>query len=234
MKVGIMQPYFLPYIGYFQLMAAVDKFVLLDDVNFINRGWINRNRIAVNGCPSWLTVPLSGASQNRLIREIDIAPDDGWVQKMVRAVIAAYAKAPEADSILPVFESWLTKATGNLADFLLLTLSDTATRLGIKTEILPTSSIFPKNGRKGQERILDICRHLGASSYINPPGGRELYEPVFFSDAQVDLSFLRPNLGAVHLAGTPGDASLSILHILMHKRQEEVAQAAGTFDLDPT
>lgn len=232
MKIGIMQPYFLPYIGYFQLMAAVDKFVLLDDVNFINRGWINRNRIAVNGRPSWLTVPLSGASQNRLIREIDIAPDDGWVQKMHRAVFAAYAKAPEADSVLPVFESWLSKATGNLADFLLLTLSETATRLGIKTEMLPTSSIFPKNGRKGQERILDICRELGASSYINPPGGRDLYEPGLFSDAQMELSFLRPNLGALRLSGPPEDASLSILHILMHKSHEDAAQAAHTFDLD--
>ena len=228
-----MQPYFLPYIGYFQLMAAVDKFVLLDDVNFINRGWINRNRIAVNGQQSWLTVPLSGASQNRLIREIDIAPDDGWVRKMHRAVVAGYAKAPEADSVIPIFESWLSKATGNLADFLLLTLSETATRLGIKTEIFPTSSIYPKNGRKGQERILDICRELGASSYINPPGGREIYDPWLFSDAQMKLSFLRPNLGALHLAGAPEDASLSILHILMHKSQKEVAQAAGTFDLDP-
>jgi hypothetical protein len=233
MKVGIMQPYFLPYIGYFQLMAAVDKFVLLDDVNFINRGWVNRNRIAVNGQPSWLTVPLSGASQNRLIREIDIAPDDGWVRKMHRAVAVAYAKAPEADSVIPIFESWLSKAAGNLADFLLLTLSETAARLGIETEILPTSSIFPKNGHKGQERILNICRELGASSYINPPGGRELYDRGLFSDARMELSFLRPNLGALRLAGPPGDASLSILHILMHKSREEAAQAAGTFDLDP-
>ena len=232
MRVGIMQPYFLPYIGYFQLMAAVDKFVLLDDVNFINRGWINRNRIAVRGQPSWLTVPLSGASQNRLIREIDIAPDDGWVLKMLRTVVAAYAKAPEADSVIPVFESWLSKAAGNLADFLLLTLSETAARLGIKTEILPMSSIFSKNGHKGQERILDICRHLGASSYINPPGGRELYETGLFRGARVELSFLRPNLGAVCLEGTPEDASLSILHILMHKSQKDAAQAAHSFDLD--
>jgi len=228
-----MQPYFLPYIGYFQLMAAADKFVLLDDVNFINRGWINRNRIAVNGQPSWLTVPLTGASQNRLIREIDIAPDDGWVRKMHRAVVAAYAKAPQAGSMVPVFESWLSKASGNLADFLSRTLSETAARLGIKTEILPTSSIFPKNGLKGQDRILDICRQLGASIYINPPGGRELYEPRLFSDAQVKLFFLRPNLGALDLAGAPEDASLSILHVLLHKSQGDAARAAHTFDLDP-
>lgn len=227
-----MQPYFLPYIGYFQLMAAVDRFVLLDDVNFINRGWINRNRISIDGQPSWLTIPLSGASQNRMIREIDIAPDDGWMRKMHRLVMATYSKAPEIDTVFPIFESWLLRASGNLADFLYLTLSETADQLGIKTEILQTSSTFPKNGLKGQDRILDICRQLGASSYVNPPGGRDLYCSKLFSEAEIELCFLRPNLDVLHLAGAPEETSLSILHIFMHNSRKAVTQAIATFQLD--
>ena len=83
MKVAIMQPYFAPYIGYFQLIAAVDVFVVLDDVNYIKGGWINRNKVLCHGKPTWLTVPLQGASPNKKIFELEIAPDNGWKKKML-------------------------------------------------------------------------------------------------------------------------------------------------------
>ena len=83
MRIAVMQPYFLPYIGYWQLIRAVDTFVILDDVNYINRGWINRNRISIRGEPCWMTLPLVGASQNKLISEINLLPDDGWKSRLV-------------------------------------------------------------------------------------------------------------------------------------------------------
>ena len=110
MRLAIMQPYFLPYIGYFQLMAAVDKFVLLDDVNFINRGWINRNRIAVNDEPYWITIPLAKASQNRLINELEIIDDPSWKRKVVRTVELNYKRAPFLDTALPLFSGMLEEA----------------------------------------------------------------------------------------------------------------------------
>ena len=90
MKLGIMQPYFLPYIGYWQLLNAVDQYVIYDDVNFINRGWINRNRILINGKPAYFNLPVLGASQNKLIREIKVNPDKKLMDKNLKTIELAY------------------------------------------------------------------------------------------------------------------------------------------------
>ena len=86
MRLGIMQPYFLPYIGYWQLLNAVDTYILYDDVNYINRGWINRNRIMINGAPSYLTIPLNGARQNKKIQEIAVSSREKAITKTPRMV----------------------------------------------------------------------------------------------------------------------------------------------------
>lgn len=216
MRLAIMQPYFLPYIGYFQLMAAVDKFVLLDDVNFITRGWINRNRIAVNGEPHWLTLPLVKASQNRLINEIEIVDNPLWKRKMIRTIELSYRSAPFAHLVWPMFSELLEDARGSLSTFLFRHLRRVADYIGINVLIEPTSTIYPKEGRVGQDRILDICRREGATSYVNLPGGRELYDNESFAAAGIELLFIEPNLEALVLRHSGhGDHSLSILDFLM-------------------
>ncbi len=201
-----MQPYFLPYIGYFQLMAAVDRFVILDDVNYIKGGWINRNRLPARNGTMWLTLPLVGASPNRIIREIEILPDNGWKRAMERTVALTYAEATEAALVLPLFRQWLASASGNLSAFLSGCLVDVAKYLRMAPEIVYTSSIHPKDGLKGPERVLDICLREGASVYVNLPGGRELYDPSVFSCAGVELHFLQPQVQALALmhSGTEG------------------------------
>src|SRR5438477_7324862 len=156
MRLAVMQPYFLPYIGYFQLMSAVDKFVLLDDVNFITRGWINRNRIAVNGEPHWLTLPLAKASQNRLISEIELVDDPSWKRKTLRTVELSYHRAPHSSEVLQLFSDILNQARGSLSVFLSRQLQQMADYIGIKVQIASTSSVYPKEGRSGQDRIIDI------------------------------------------------------------------------------
>jgi hypothetical protein len=216
MRLAIMQPYFLPYVGYFQLMAAVDKFVLLDDVNFINRGWINRNRIVVNGEPYWLTLPLAKASQNRLINEIDIVDDPVWKRKMLRTVELSYRSAPLAHRVLPMFAELIEGASGSLSTFLFHHLRRLAHYIGIDVSIEPTSTIYPKEGRTGQDRILDICTREGAITYVNLPGGRELYDAQAFAAAGIKLLFVEPNLETMTLRYTGhGAPSLSILDLLM-------------------
>jgi len=216
MRLAVMQPYFLPYIGYFQLLAAVDKLILLDDVTFINSGWINRNRILVKGQPFWLTLPLSRASQNRLINEIEILDDRGWKRKIMRTVELAYNDAPFADSILPFFQELLIEANGPLSGFLFRQLRLLADYIGIRAMIEPTSAIYPKLGRTGQDRILDICAREGATSYLNLPGGRSLYDPELFAAAGVELLFLDSDLEtlALRYSGSQGPI-LSILDLLM-------------------
>ena len=232
MRLAIMQPYFLPYVGYFQLMAAVDKFVLLDDVNFINRGWINRNRIVVNGEPYWLTLPLAKASQNRLINEIDIVDDPVWKRKMLRTVELSYRSAPFADRVLPMFGELLEDAKGVLSTFLTHHLRRVTHYIGIDVSIEPTSTIYPKEGRTGQDRILDICAREKAMSYVNLPGGRDLYDPQAFAMAGIKLLFIEPNLDALVLQhGGQEGPSLSILDLLMHNSAETIGDAVRNVSL---
>lgn len=216
MRLAIMQPYFLPYIGYFQLMSAVDKFVLLDDVNFITRGWINRNRIAVNGEPHWLTLPLAKASQNRLINEIEIVDDPSWKRKTLRTVELSYRRAPHSNEVLSLFSDILNEAQGSLSLFLFRHLQRMADYIGIKVQIEATSAVYPKDGQAGQDRIIDICVREGATSYANLPGGRELYDPASFAAAGIELLFLDPNLEAVNLRHSGHEGPLlSILDLVM-------------------
>ena len=232
MKLAVMQPYLFPYLGYWQLLAAVDKFVILDDVNYINRGWINRNRVAVNGKPAWFTVPLVGASQNRLINEMEIVPDNGWKRKMERMMTEAYAQAPEAQDVLPLLHRWLAGASGSLSRFLYETIKEVATFLGIATTIVPSSSIYPKNDLKGQSRILDICRREGATTYVNPPGGSEIYDAELFRRAGIELIFLQPDLHTGQLqSGADECVVLSIIDHMLCNPREMLVDAVASFGL---
>jgi hypothetical protein len=232
MKLAVMQPYFFPYIGYFQLMAAVDRFVILDDVSYINRGWINRNRLPSDDGPVWLTLPVSGASQNRQIRDLEIAPDDGWKASMMRKVALTYAKAPYADTVLPQFERWVSQAQGNLSAFLCRCLSEVAEYAGIAAQIVPTSAIYSKGDLKGAERIMDICAQERASVYVNLPGGRELYDPRVFDEAGVKLLFLDTELRALPLEHRgPDGPTLSILDVMMQNPRDAIRSAVHGFRL---
>lgn len=230
MRVAVMQPYFLPYLGYFQLLAAVDRFVLLDDVNYITRGWIPRNRIWRLGKPSWLTIPLVGASQNRFIQDLEILPDDGWKEKMRRKVMDAYAGAPQFCAVMPVFSEIVADASGNLSWFLERTLSRVNEFIGIKTTLVTASALHPREGLKGQERILEICRREGASVYVNLPGGRALYDSAPFENAGVLLRFLGSPQADLRCSGDEGPV-LSILDLLMLNPPDLVLAAIRNYQL---
>lgn len=209
-------------------MSVVDKFVLLDDVNFINRGWINRNRIAVNGEPCWMTLPLIKASQNRLINEIEIFDDSAWKRKILRTVELSYRQAPYFAPVFPLFSELIELARGPLAGFLSEQLGRMAAYIGLDVRIEKTSSVYPKEGRTGEERILDICRRERAESYINLPGGRDLYDRAAFSALGVELLFLDPNFEAMTLQhGGKEGPYLSILDLVMFNSPATVRDAIG-------
>lgn len=225
-----MQPYFLPYLGYWQLIAAADKFVLLDDVNFIKGGWINRNRILVDGKPTWITLPLSGASPNRLIRDIEIASDNGWKRKMFLSIKQSYSSSDCLGDMLAFFEKWINgDAVGSLSPFLCRTINDLRAYLGLTTEIIPSSSIFPKGNLTGVDRVLDICARLSATSYVNAPGGRHLYEKETFARNGQKLLFVQP---ASQTATISDDGlALSIAHQLMSKPMDAVKTRVNDYKL---
>lgn len=212
-----MQPYFAPYLGYFQLMAAVDRFVLLDDVNFINRGWINRNRILLGGREHMVTIPLRGASQNLRINEIALDGQAPWRAKLAKTIEQAYRKAPYFQETMPLLRAMLDCPENGLAPFLRASLAAFHAWLELPCRLVDSASAYANQQLKGAERIMDICRQEGATVYINPPGGRELYDVAAFAAQGTELRFLKPRLQPYPQDTAEFLPGLSIIDVLMHQ-----------------
>ncbi|MGZ5007865.1 MAG: WbqC family protein [Methylobacter sp.] len=225
--LAIMQPYFLPYIGYFQLMAAVDKFVVFDDVNFIKRGWINRNRLLLNGAAHTFTVPLRAVSQNRLICELELADERNWRDKLMLTIQQAYRYAPCYPQLIALMERIVYFPSIRLDEFLLNSLREIAGYLELETEIVNSSRIYQNRHLKGQERILDICRQERAGAYFNSIGGIDLYDKAAFMEQGIQLNFLR-SLPINYCQGKGGHVPwLSILDVLMFNEPDDVRRLLG-------
>lgn len=188
--IAIMQPYFFPYIGYWQLIHAVDRFVIYDDVNYINRGWINRNRLLINGVPTYMTAPLYRSSQNKRICDIALQPSLDWRKKLVKMVETTYRNSTCFATVFPVIERLIRHKAGNVADYLAYQLQSLAAFMGIKTEFVVSSRSYQNEYLTGQARILDICNREEAGIYINPQGGQTLYDAEAFRSAGIDLRFI--------------------------------------------
>ncbi|GJE18878.1 WbqC family protein [Methylobacterium marchantiae] len=212
--VAIMQPYLLPYIGYFQLIAAVDVFVIYDTVKYTKKGWINRNRFLRDGEPIVFTLPLEKDRDELDIRERRVAasyaPD-----RLCAQIAQAYRRAPSFDETMPLVEAVLRFEGDNLFDHLRYALVRTCAHLAIDTPIRIASEIEGGTELRRQDRVLDICERLGASTYINPIGGTTLYDPAAFAQRGISLRFLRSRPFAYGQAGHPFVPWLSILDVLM-------------------
>ena len=231
MKIGIMQPYIFPYIGYFQLINAVDKFVIYDDVNFINKGWINRNRILNNGKDSLFTIPLKEASQNKLINEIDVNWDSSWKSKFVKTLEQCYKKTPFYLEILPIIEQTLSIDNEPVSKIIEHNLRLICNYLDIKTEIVSSSAIYQNTHLKAQERILDICLQEKASQYINPIGGLELYDKDFFEAKNLQLNFIKSNSIEYPQFKNEFVPWLSMIDVLMFNSKEKIKEFLDNYEL---
>lgn len=221
-RLAIMQPYLFPYLGYFQLAAAVDRFVFLDDVNFIQRGWINRNRLLFSGQVHYFTVPLAAASQNALIYEIAVTKEGGWKKKLDTSIRQSYAKAPHFKAVYALIESVLfgdERMIGAIAKHSVKVVAD---YLELPVEFVPSSAVYGNQNLKGEVRIRDICRCEQAGTYYNLPGGRALYDPGLFVADGIDLAFIEPALPVYAQFAEVFQPGLSILDVLMHNDPEAV------------
>lgn len=217
-----MQPYFLPYIGYIQLMAASDIFIIYDDVNYINRGWINRNQILVNGNAHKFAVPLVQASQNKKINEISRRVDPKWQQKLLRTLEMAYKKAPEFERIMPWVTNIISFENENLASYVTHSLHKIVEILALEVKLLSTSGRYDNQERKAGDRLIDICRQESATTYINPSGGQSLYTKQQFAQSGINLQFLVPKLIPYPQGANKFVPWLSILDALMFLPTEEI------------
>ncbi len=230
--IAIMQPYFLPYIGYWQLMACVDRFVLLDDVTYIKQGWINRNRILVNGKAHFLTIPLANASSNTRICDLRVSRREINLQKFRKTVQCAYRKAPFFESAYNLFEEIMGIGTDDFSTWLLNSITALRNYLGIENSIVLTSRYYKNDSLRGVMRVLDICRTERADRYINPIGGIRIYNRREFQKGEVELLFIKTKDTLTYRQF--GDAffpSLSILDVLMFNSSEETRQMLTQFEL---
>ncbi len=232
MKVAIMQPYIFPYIGYFQMVNAVDAFVFYDDVNYINRGWINRNRILIQGEAKYFTIPLIKSSQNKLINEIEIDAQSRNFNKIIKAIHIAYKKAPFFTETFEIVNRVLEKEYGTIADLAMESVKQCADYLGISTNFYKSSAHFPETkGREKAERLQAICKHLDADMYINAIGGQELYSKEDFVRQAIELYFIKSLPMEYKQFKNNFVPWLSIIDVLMFNSKEKVKVFLNAYDL---
>lgn len=234
MKLAIMQPYLFPYIGYFQLIAAADKFVVYDDVNFIKQGWINRNRILVNRQSFMFSVPLENQSSFRLIKDTPINRRlyPQWKTNFLKTVTEAYRKAPHFSEVFPMVENIFEESSGSIGDLCRESLETVCGYMEIRTPFVRSSIEFDNTFLSGQDRVIDICRREKAHIYINASGGVELYDQAEFVRNNVELLFIKPVGIAYKQFGENFVSHLSVIDVLMFNQKENARQILRSYEVN--
>lgn len=232
MRLTIMQPYFFPYIGYFQLVRSADKHVVYDDVNFIKNGWINRNRLLANGEEAqYFNLAAQGISSFKKINEIGLDPSPKWREKLLKTLEQNYRKAPCFGLAFPVLGEIIQHSSDNLAEYLLYSLKRTLEYLGIDTPLVESSSVYCNDGLHAQERIVDICRREAATEYVNVIGGRELYSRDAFGSSGVALRFIKSIPVEYSQFNNVFVPWLSIVDVMMFNPVEAIAPMLDSYEL---
>lgn len=250
-----MQPYFLPYIGYFQAIDAVDKYILYSNVNFSKHGWINRNRLLIkDGSIHTITVPLIKQSSSTLVKSIKIANNFEWQKKLIKTINQNYKNAKFFDEAYPFFEKLLSNTFDYLYDLNGYFIHEIIDFIGIETTIeynnidkytelekrlteidnnnySPFKYLQATRPKKKTARIIEICRNENADTYINAIGGVSLYSKKEFSEYGVDLKFIKmkefdyPQLSKIF------EQNLSIIDVLMHNGVEKTKRLIKQYTL---
>ena len=231
MKLSIMQPYLLPYFGYWQMLNVVDQFILYDDVNYIKNGWINRNNLLDNGKSHFFTLALNGASSFKLINETHIVDSAESRNKVISYIKNAYRKAPYFKEVFPMIEAIINYPETNIALLLENHFRVIADYLKIDTEILVSSEIEKDCSLKGQDKVLDICKRQGATVYINAIGGTELYQREAFAAQDIELKFIKTVPIEYPQFGNEFVPNLSILDVMMFNSVERIREYLESYEL---
>lgn len=217
-SIAIMQPYAFPYLGYFNLVRSSTRFVFYDDVQHKPRGWINRNRILMQGREHVFTIPVSKASQNTRIQDTLLHEPEAFRQRFLQQLAQAYRRAPHLQSTLDYVDEVLSAGHRGLAALAMHSVQRACTLLGLEREFLRSSVAFADtHGLPRADRLIAIARASGASRYVNSPGGQALYDPAYFASRGVALQFIDTPLPPYRQVGTDGFVQgLSIIDLLMH------------------
>lgn len=233
MKIAVMQPYFFPYLGYYQLLNAVDKFVLLDDVAFIKRGYIHRNSILINGKSHQFTIPLQKSSQNKMINQTYICSNNKWKTSFLKTIKMAYTKAPQFETVFPLIEDSVKFAIDEMPIHIFIghSLQKVKEYLDITTDLLLSSEMEKNPNLKGQDRIIEISRRIGARTYINPIGGQHLYNKETFRNMGIDLRFIKTKSYIYKQLKNNFIPNLSMIDVLMFNSKCQVQSLLNQYDV---
>ena len=230
--VGIMQPYFMPYIGYWQLINAVDCFVLFDDVNYIKKGWINRNRIICNKNEYIFTLPLRSASQNRHICEHFFVDENGKT-KLWNVVENSYKKSPEWATVKELLKEIILYETLDLVEYIRHSVEVMCEYMDIQTTIMRSKDLNNDKSLKAQDKIIDICELMGATVYVNPSGGVDLYDEDAFIRKGIDLRFIVPRLNEYKQLNDTFLPGLSLIDMLCMVHRDQIKEELDSYSLVP-
>lgn len=228
-----MQPYFFPYLGYFQLINAADKFVFYDDVNFIKGGWINRNRIIINGEPKFISVPVKNMSSFRKTcnTEINIKQFSHWKIKFFKTLEQHYAKSPYFIEVFPIIQEVFEEDAESIGELAKKSIEAVLGYLKIEKTIVRSSKIYGNSDLRREERILNICNSENAQVYYNLIGGLSIYDKEDFRTKDVKLQFLKTIPKKYDQSTKEFIPSLSIIDVLMNNSKEDIIEMLENYEL---
>jgi len=227
-----MQPYFLPYMGYFHLLNSVDEFVIYDNIQYTKKGWINRNRILVNGKDKLISLPLKKGSD--YLNVIDRKLSDNWDgerSKLLNLIKSSYKRSPQYSIVFPIIEKCIQFPDNNLFNFILNSLTQLNLFLEIDTKVTISSTINIDHTLKSKDKVIAICKNLDATTYINAIGGQELYNVEDFKNHKLDLKFIKSSLLNYKQYKNEFIPWLSILDILFFNEKQDIIKHLNEYTL---
>jgi hypothetical protein len=233
MKVGIMQPYFLAYIGYYQLIHSVDEFVIYDNIEYTKKGWFNKNRILLNGKDKLFTIPLKSDSDYLPVNERYLADSyNKEGHKIIQWIKNSYKKAPFYEENIQFIESLFNQNHRNLFEFIYFSVNQVCDLLKIETKIIKSSKLKIDQSLKSEDKVLAICKSLNADIYINAIGGKELYSKEKFKQNNISLNFIKTRKIEYKQFSNEFSPWLSIIDALMFNGLEQTKNMLYEFDLE--
>jgi hypothetical protein len=234
MKIAIMQPYFFPYIGYYQLVYSVDIFIFYDDVNYIKKGYIDRNSILVNNLPFQFKIPCNKTSSNKRINEIEIDLNQysKWKNKFIKTLELAYRKAPFYSITMDLIDNILNKDIKLISEIAMESITSTFQYLGIEKKFKISSHEYGNRYLERADRLIDICKIEKIHNYINSPGGKELYQREYFKSKGINLYFIANTVPKYAQFQDEFVPNLSMIDILMFNSISNIRDQLKQFDIE--
>jgi len=231
-KIAIMQPYFFPYIGYFQLINSVDEFIIYDNIQYTKKGWINRNRILCNESDKLITLPLKKDSDFKDVFERKLS--DTWIDdrnKILNLIKTSYRKAPFFNDVFEIVQKCLLYDNQNLFNFIFNSIKIINEYLEIKTKMILSSSVNIDHSLKSKHKVIAICKEMNATTYINAIGGVDLYDKDEFLENKIFLNFIKSNSLNYKQFDNEFIPWLSIIDVMMFNSKNRVIELVNSYSI---